>query len=333
MRILIVDDDDIAIAMMRKVLASAGHEVEVASDGQEALEKLRETGIRMVISDWVMPRLDGIDLCQKIREDFTSSYVYIVLITSKSEQDDVLNGLQAGADEFLTKPFDPAELLVRVNTANRILALETRHVTIFALAKLAESRDPETGLHLDRMRLYSRTLAEEISQMEDFQGLVTASFAENIYQTSPLHDIGKVGIPDYVLLKPGRLDDAEFVVMKQHATIGGETLGAALDEFPGVEFLRMARDIAMSHHERFDGSGYPNGLKGTDIPLEARIVALADVYDALTMKRCYKSAYPHDIAKKIILEGSDSHFDSRVVQAFLQREEDFKEIKLSLMEE
>jgi len=156
---------------------------------------------------------------------------------------------------------------------------------------------------------------------------VDPDFACLIYLTSPLHDIGKVGIPDAVLLKPGRLSDREFAIMKTHTTIGAETLDAALHQYPGVAYLRFARDIALTHHERFDGSGYPSGLSGDDIPLSGRVVALADVYDALTSKRVYKPAYAHDIARSMIFEESGTHFDPAVVEAFRQNEAEFLKIR------
>ena len=218
------------------------------------------------------------------------------------------------------------ELKVRLNTAERILGLETRDLVIFALAKLAESRDPETGAHLDRVRSYSKALTVDLDAQGKFPDEITPGFIQRIYLTSPLHDIGKVAIPDHVLLKPSRLDDREFEVMKTHAAEGAQTLDLALREHPGAEFLHMARDIAGSHHERPDGKGYPNGLTGQYIPLCARIFAVADVYDALVSKRVYKNAFSHDIAKSIILEGAGSQFDTNVVQAFLRCEEQFKQI-------
>ena len=314
MRILIADDDEIALAMLAHTLTQSGYDVETATDGRQALAKLREGCARLVISDWEMPHLSGIELCQAVREGF-DNYIYVILLTGRGSRQETIDGLSAGADDFIKKPFDPAELIVRVRAGERVLGLETRDVTIFALARLAESRDPETGEHLERVRDYCRALAQQLGRQGKHEE-VDAEFVRLIYATSPLHDIGKVGIPDSVLLKPGLLSDAEFAVMKNHALLGAQTLDAALGQFPQAQFLRMARDIAATHHERWDGSGYPHGLSGEQIPLCGRIVALADVYDALTSKRVYKAAYCHDVTRSIILEGAGSHFDPAVVQAF-----------------
>ena len=239
---------------------------------------------------------------------------YIVDIEGGHES--TVEGLSAGADEFITKPFHKEELCIRVRTAQRVLALETRDLAIFAMAKLAESRDPETGEHLERVQNYSRILARQLATQPKFAHIITPGYIQTLYDTSPLHDIGKVAIPDSVLLKPGKLSAEEFEIMKGHAVMGARTLNAALSRHPEAEYLVMAREIAATHHERFDGSGYPNQLRATDIPLCGRIVALADVYDALTSKRVYKEAYSHSRACEIVYQGSGSHFDPDVVAAF-----------------
>jgi putative two-component system response regulator len=270
--------------------------------------------------------MDGIELCRKIRERQCGSYVYIILLTVRTGANAIIDGLNAGADEFISKPFDPQELAVRIRTGERILSIDSRDVTIFALAQLAESRDQETGAHVDRLREYSRVLAEHLSHQEKYRDVVDGSFVEMIYLTSPLHDIGKVGIPDEILLKAGPLTPAEFNIMKQHPVTGSMTLDSAIYAYPEAKFLGMARDIARSHHERYDGSGYPDGLAGDAIPLAGRIVALADVYDALTTRHVYRPAFTHEKAHQIICEGRGTQFDPDVVDAYLANEEAFLDI-------
>jgi len=332
-KILVVEDEDISREMLAEALLEFGHEVLIASDGEAATEIIQKNRLQLVISDWMMPKMNGVELCKWIRSQDFPWYIYIILLTARSQTEDVIEGLSAGADEFLAKPFDPAELRVRIRTADRILSLETRHLATFALAKLAESRDQGTGHHLERIREYSRVIARRLSECEDFRNIVTPGYVNTIYLTSPLHDIGKVGIPDKILLKPGRLTEAEFEIMKTHTIIGGETLADTVREYPGVSYLSIARDIVLSHHERFNGKGYPYGLKGDDIPLCGRIVALADVYDALISKRVYKEAYSHEVAREIILEERGEHFDPRVVDAFLAEEQTFMEIAARFSEE
>ncbi len=206
---------------------------------------------------------------------------------------------------------------------------EARDAINLAMAKLAEQRDPETGQHLERVRAYCRLLGTILAGRPGF-GTVTRSFIDSLYRCSPLHDIGKVGIPDAVLLKPGKLTDAEFEIMKRHAAIGGDTIRAVIEKGRSQDFLQVAMEIAYYHHEKYDGSGYPHGLKGNDIPLSARIMALADVYDALTSRRVYKPAFPHERAVSIIREGAGRHFDPDVAAAFLERHEEFAAVALEL---
>jgi putative two-component system response regulator len=326
-RVLIVDDDEIALELLSATIANAGYEVSTARDGREALETLRTGVFRLVISDWEMPNMNGIELCRKIRERPSANYVYIILVTSREGAQSVVEGLDAGADDFISKPFHPAELALRVRSGMRMLSMESCDVTIFTLAKLAESRSAETGAHLERMREYCRVLAERLASHPKFRDQIDADYINLIYRTSPLHDIGKVGIPDSVLLKAGPLTDAEFQTMKVHVRLGAETLEAAAEVQPDAEFLRMAREIVWTHHERYDGSGYPQGLIAEQIPLCGRIVALADVYDALTARRVYQNTLVHDLAKSIIVQSRGIHFDPDVVDAFLEAEADFMNIQ------
>jgi len=207
---------------------------------------------------------------------------------------------------------------------------EARDATVLAMAKLAEQRDPETGAHLERVQRYCQILAETLSEKEQYRSVINRSFIENIFRSSPLHDIGKVGIPDDILLKPGRLTPEEFDAMKQHSKIGGDTIWSVMKQGYTQDFLKMGMEIAYYHHEKFDGSGYPNGLAGESIPLSARIMAVADVYDALTSKRVYKEAMPHAKAAGIIRKDVGSHFDPDVVEAFDQKETEFQTLAVKL---
>ena len=326
MKILIADDELVSRKKMEKLIQSLGHETLTAKDGSEAWKIWKDERTRIVITDWVMPGIDGLELCRKIRQAEGSQYTYIIMVTSKSNIQDMVAGIDAGADDFVSKPFIKEELQVRIRASERLFGFETRDIVIFSMAKLAESRDPETGNHLERIRYYSKALAESIFNSNDAPDEIDRLFIDNIFRTSPLHDIGKIGIPDHVLLKPGRLDDKEFEIMKLHSQIGFETLTEALERYPKADYLEMSADIALSHHEKYDGTGYPNGLKGSEIPMAARIVALSDVYDALVTKRVYKKAYQHDMARALILQSGGTHFDPIVINAFLDCEEIFIDI-------
>jgi putative two-component system response regulator len=319
-QVLVVDDDEFALSMVENTLARMGFSSTLARNGAEAVEILQRGEIRLMITDWDMPQMNGLDLCKTVRREALSGYVYIIMLTGREGAKQRMEGLYAGADDFLNKPLDPEELLICLKQAERILALETRDVTLFALAKLAESRDIETGAHLERVQNYSRLIAQHLASEVKARHGVDDDYIRLLYQTSPLHDLGKVSIPDAILLKPDKLSNQEYEIMKTHAMLGAQTLDAALAQFPNIPFLQMARDIAAMHHEKFDGSGYPQGLVGEQIPLCARIVALADSYDAITSKRVYKEALSHETAKGIILRDRGSHFDPEVVDAFLRAE-------------
>jgi putative two-component system response regulator len=327
MNVLVVDDEPISLRTAAQTLEDAGYTVTTARDGLEALEILKAGQHRLVVTDWIMPRMDGGGLCRAIRSGQFFHYIYCIVLTGQTLPEETIQGLLAGADDYIHKPFNPAELILRVNIGRRVIALETRDMTIFVLAKLAESRDPETGEHLERVRNYCRVLAQHLQQTPRYRDFIDGEYIELLYHTSPLHDIGKVGIPDRVLLKPGPLTPEEFEIMKTHTTRGAQTLDAALAKYPGTRFLQMARDIALMHHEKFDGQGYPTGAAGEDIPLSARIMALADVYDALTSRRVYKEPFTHDRSKFMILEERGTHFDPTIVEAFLAREQDFIAIR------
>jgi putative two-component system response regulator len=322
MKVLVADDELVSRAKLKKHVSAMGHEVLVACNGKEALTIWKQHRPEMVITDWVMPEMTGIELVKEIKSLQGSRYSYIIMITSCSETEDIVEGMDAGADDFVAKPFVKEELTVRIKAGERIVNFESRDIVIFSMATLAEARDNDTGNHLERIRYYSKILAESIATEEKYKQL-TPAFIENIFLTSPLHDIGKIGIPDFVLLKPGRLDDKEYKIMQKHTTIGYGALTTAIERYPNEEYLKMSAEIALNHHEKYDGSGYPSGIKEEEIPLSARIVALADVYDALVSKRVYKCALPHDTAKSIIVSERGRHFDPVVVDAFIRCEEQF----------
>lgn len=330
MRILVVDDDRSVALTLSGFLTALGHKVVTASNGREAFELMKLGDYRVVITDKEMPEVDGFELCRQIRERHLGSYVYVIMLTSHDAREDLIEGLQSGADDFIAKPFEPDELTVRLKVAERIISLESRDLVIFALARLAESRDNDTGAHLERIREYGRLLSGQLAHSGPYQDQIDPDFVRSIYLTSPLHDIGKVGIADSILLKPGKLTAEEFEIMKTHAELGRATLEDALQAHPNADFLRVARDIAWCHHERFDGRGYPRGLAGENIPLSARIISVCDVYDALTSERPYKNAFSHEKSKQIIEEGRGTQFDPFVVDAFSVLEKEFNEIRQRL---
>jgi len=324
MKALIVDDEKLSRRTLGFYMERLGYKVLMAENGREALQYWHDESPKIVLTDWNMPEMDGAELCRTIRREEGEDYTYLIMISSREDLADLVTGFEAGVDDYLTKPVHKDELAVRIKAAERIFSIQDKDMVIFALARLAETRDPETGYHLERIQSYSRLLGQALDQHVFPE--INRQFIETLYATSPLHDIGKVGIPDRILLKPGHLNDKEFAIMKSHTTIGYETLSSAYRKNPRAAYLRMSAEIARSHHERFDGSGYPEGLAGDDIPLSARIVALVDVYDALISKRIYKEAFSHKKTRGIIIESRSSHFDPRLVDAFLAIEEDIHEV-------
>ena len=349
--ILVVDDLVQNTRLLHDFLEPKGYRIVSTMSGEEALAEIEREQPDTILLDLVMPGMDGLTLCRTIKANDAWRHIPIIFITGHSERELNVQALELGAQDFVTKPFDPVLLNARLRNAIRskymqdeILSyqreLETsndrleaavqertrqveriQQVTVFSLAKLAESRDTETGDHLERMRSYIREIALELRREGPYRNLITDGFVDSLYQSSPLHDIGKVGIPDSILLKPGKLTHHEFEIMKTHTHIGGDTLKAAEREAGGNLFLAMGREIAFHHHERWDGSGYPYGLSGDKIPLSARIAAISDVYDALSSKRPYKDAFSHEKSREIIVAGSGSHFDPAMVEAFLRCED------------
>ncbi len=351
--VLVVDDNDDNIFLLESIITSHGYNVISASGGQEALDliKSKRAELDIIILDVMMPVIDGLEVTRSIKSNSRTRHIPVILLTAKQkDRKDVAKGLDLGADDYLSKPVDSMELLARIRSSLQTKKLQdkltqmndqleqlveertieimlTRNAAIFGFAKLAEYRDPETGSHLERIRNYTKILADELKNFPQFQEEVDDEFVTTIFQSSPLHDIGKVGIPDEILLKPGGLTREEFKIMKSHVTIGGDSLASTGKLFGDDSFLSMGRDIAYHHHEKWNGKGYPNGLKGEQIPLPARIMALADVFDALVSKRVYKEAMSLENARDIILAGEGEHFDPDIVKAFRNIEDSFAGIK------
>jgi len=317
--ILIVDDDAQQRLLLQMLLEKGNYDIFQAVDGEEALEIFsKNPSIRLILTDLDMPNMDGFELIKTIREK-QHRYTYIIVLTSIGSKASLLSALSKGADDFLTKPAMEEELQLRIENGIRLLREQGQEELIVALAKLAEYRSDETGFHLERVQLYTHLLAIDLA--EDCPELkITPTMADEISRVSPLHDIGKVAIPDNILHKPGKLTTEEFETMKTHARLGGTILEEIYlkTESP---YLQIAFELTAYHHEKYNGKGYPTQLAGEDIPVAARIMALADVYDALTSKRCYKDAFSHEKARNIILEERGEHFDPKVVDSFLRQED------------
>jgi putative two-component system response regulator len=355
--ILVVDDNEKNREMLFRRLERLGYTVFVAEHGRAALDMMAMAKFDLVLLDVMMPELNGYEVLQRMKSDASLKDIPVIVISALDEIGSIVRCIEMGAEDYLPKPFDPVLLKARVGASlekKRLRDQEVVHLrqmekyslhlqelvekqirevsraqmgTIFALSNLAESRDPETGEHLARVREYCRVLAQELgTTSKKCARVITPAYVENLFTASPLHDIGKVGIPDHVLRKPGRLTEDEFEVMKTHTTLGAATLRAVDAEYPGNGFIQMGIEIVESHHEKWDGSGYPHGLAGESIPLSARIMALADVYDALRSKRCYKERFSHEKSRGIILEQRGRHFDPDLVDCFLRREAEFEAI-------
>lgn len=318
--VLVVDDTPENIDLLAGILSS-DYKVRAATTGERALHIAQSKPPDMILVDIMMPGMDGYEVCRRLKQDITTSRIPVIFITTMSSAEDERRGLELGAVDYITKPFSPAIVAARVKThlalydQNRSLEEavqvrtaelnDTRLEIIRRLGRAAEFKDNDTGLHVIRMSHYARIVAEKMGLGKEQ--------VELIYQASPMHDIGKIGISDYILSKPGPLSGEEWVQMKLHPAIGAEIIGEH-----GSDLLTLARVIALTHHEKWDGSGYPRGLQGGDIPLAGRIVAVADVFDALTNDRPYKAAWSIDEAVATIREGSVLHFDPAVVEAFMQ---------------
>jgi putative two-component system response regulator len=351
--IMVVDDTPANLRLLAGMLSQRGYNVRPLPNGRLALQSAVKDPPDLVLLDVHMPGLDGYTVCQRLKANPALAKIPVIFLSALNETADKVRAFEVGGVDYVTKPFHFEEIATRVRThialKNALGELEQRNrelgekvaeqvreiseaqlATIVALAKLAESRDDDTGHHVERVREYSRLIAEAMAAQCSDANPVDAAFIEHITQSSPLHDIGKVGIPDRILLKPGPLTAAEFEVIKSHTVVGAKTLDAVNRSYPRNAFVLMGRDIARHHHERWDGSGYPDGLRGREIPLSARIVAVADVYDALTSRRPYKEAVSLADAEEEIRNCSGSHFDPEIVAAFENVKQAFGELRRDL---
>lgn len=327
-QVFIVDDSEINLTLLRALVLRLGDcEPHLYDKPQEALDACHDVLPDLLIVDYMMPEMDGIQLIKHFRAIPGAADLPVLMITANDQKDVRYQALESGANDFLNKPIDRSEFAARAKNmlalrrSQKLLADRAVHLAsmvdeqtevirrreqelIFCLSRAAEFRDPETGGHIQRMAYYSQLIAQKLGLTADQQRL--------ILEAAPMHDVGKIGIPDHILLKPSRLDTAEFEIMKDHARLGYELLSRTTSPI-----LLAGAEIAYAHHEKWDGSGYPNGLQGERIPLFARIVAVADVFDALTSERVYKPAWTLDAARQLLVEGRDKHFDAHCVDAFL----------------
>ncbi len=347
--LLVVDDAPENLQLLSALL-SPQYRVKVANSGIRALGVVALSPPDLILLDVMMPEMDGLEVLRRLKADPISRDIPVILLTALTAAIDEQEGLEAGAIDYLTKPISPPLLLARVHNHLQLKAAQDRlrhqnefleeqvrartrdietlqDITIHTLASLAETRDNETGNHLRRTQHYVRLLAEGLQRHPHCPEPLDAETIQLLFKSAPLHDIGKVGIPDRILLKPGPLEPEEFELMKQHARMGREALDSAERTLgQSVPFLEIAKDIAGAHHEHWDGNGYPDGLAGTAIPLAGRLMALADVYDALISRRVYKAPFSHERAVEMISEASGTQFDPLLVEIFLTQQEQFRAI-------
>jgi putative two-component system response regulator len=351
--ILVADDNEINRDVLHALITTLGHIPLLAENGLSALNQMEKQPPDLVLLDIIMPEMDGYKVLNHMKSDSSLRNIPVIMISAVCEMESVVRCIEKGADDYLVKPFDITLLKARISsclekkrlrdqkdkylkqTEDYNLKLEERvseqvqqitvgqQATIFALAKLAASRNLETGEHLQRMCEYSKVISEKLQLLPKYTSVIDEDFIRNIYAASPLHDIGKVGIPDKILLKMDKLTKEEFTIMKTHTIIGGKTLREVDRQHPGNDFVHVGIEIAESHHEMWDGNGYPYGLAGENIPLAGRILALGDVYDAQTFERVYKEAFSHSESREIILSGSGERFDPDIVEAFVSSEDEF----------
>ncbi|MFZ6047025.1 two-component system response regulator [Pseudomonas sp. CR3202] len=348
--VLVVDDTPDNLMLMADLLKDR-YRVKAANSGEKALRLLQADPLPdLILLDIMMPGLSGHQVAEQLKLAPRTRDIPIIFLTAMASMEDEILGLELGAVDYITKPISPPVVLARVETQLKIKeaadflrdqndyleqevqrrtreVMAIQDVTIQAMASLAETRDNETGNHIRRTQNYVKLLAELLRDHPRFRHVLNDETIGLLFKSAPLHDIGKIGIPDYILLKPGRLTPDEFEIMKTHTTLGRDAIQHAEDQLGiSVDFLRLAKEIAYSHQEKWDGSGYPEGRAADDIPISARLMAVADVYDALISRRVYKPGMPHEQAVEIIRQGRGSHFDPDICDAFLTYHEQFRAI-------
>lgn len=346
--VLIVDDTEANVDILVEALGD-DYEISVAMDGETALENIEMEMPDIILLDIMMPGMDGYEVCRRIKENKATAEIPIIFLTAMTDINSKTKGFALGAVDYIIKPFEILEVKARVHThlslklakyelskQNEILEQKviertkelslTQEATIEAMACLAEYRDPETGGHIKRTKNYMKILAEELKKNPKFTDVLNNETIELLYNSAPLHDIGKIGIRDSILLKDGKLTEEEFEEMKKHTILGYDSLEKASKKFGDNSFLKYAKELARFHQEKWNGTGYPDGLRGEQIPLSGRLMAVADVYDALISKRSYKPAFSHQKAVQIILEGKGQHFDPEITDAFMNIQEEFRKI-------
>jgi putative two-component system response regulator len=344
-KILMADDSVANLQILRETLSGRGYKLFTAKGGCSALAIAARAQPDLILLDILMPDMDGYEVCRRLKADEATRRIPVMFLTALANASNEAKGLALGAVDYISKPIQPDLVRARVQThlelkrhRDRLEQLVRAHVRdarltqavmIESLATLAEYRDPETGGHIKRTQNFVKLLAVHLRVHPRFRPALDEETIELLYQSAPLHDIGKVGVRDHILLKAGRLDDAEFEQMKRHTLFGEEVLHLAEQKLGRNTFLRLAREIAGSHQEKWDGSGYPRGLRGEAIPLSGRLMAVADVYDALISKRIYKPPLPHERAVAIIRAGRGAHFDPDVADAFIELEAVFRNIALA----
>lgn len=343
-RIIVVDDDPVVLEILKRMLACNGNEVITFTSAPAALKAIKIEPPDLILLDIVMPVMTGMELCEHLKQDPDLADIPVIFLSGLNATEDKINGFRAGGVDYITKPFQSEEVNARVVTHLKLSSLrhkleyqklvekkvlevsEAQQATIFTLAKLAELRDDDTGAHLERVRVYCELLAQRLGEGSPYADHICTEFIDCIQHASPLHDIGKVAIPDHILLKPGKLTAEEFAVMKTHAVIGAENMQVVFNRYADNPFIGMGIEIALYHHERWDGSGYPDGLVGKNIPLSARIMAVADCYDAIRSNRCYRKGLDHETVMGILLKESGTHFDPEIIKAFVSLEDKFNHI-------